>query len=251
MSAVLLEVEDQIATITLNRPERLNAINQEMVSELDAALRQAMRSDEVKAVILTGAGDRAFCAGEDLIDSAALTPQQIRPYVDRMQEISRLILFGEKPVVAAVNGWAVGGGFEWVMDCDLSVWAETARGFLPEVSLGLGVTGGIMSLLPRLVGWQRARALLYLGEKHAAEDLHRLGLAHAVVPLDRLATEARRLAVKLAGMPAAALGGLKRALGQVHRDEIERALAAEAALVTQLLSDPATRARAAALRARP
>jgi enoyl-CoA hydratase/carnithine racemase len=247
MSTVLFDVEDSLATITLNRPERLNAITSELVDDLSGALRVALRTEAVRAIVLTGAGDRAFCAGDDLGHSAAMPPDRIRAYVERIQEVSRLIIFGDKPVVAAVNGWAVGGGFEWVMGCDLSIWAETARGFMPEVSLGLGVTGGVVSLLPRLVGWQRARALLYFGEKHSAHELREIGLAHAVVPLDQLRTEARRAALKLATLPAAALGGLKRALGQVHRDEIERALAAEAELVARLVSDPAVRARMAAL----
>lgn len=250
MTAVLIARGDGIATVTLNRPERLNAISIGLVEDLNRALTTAMRDDAIRAVILTGAGDRAFCAGDDLLETRNVTGAEARRLIDAIQEITRLIVFEPKPVIAAVNGWAVGGGFEWVMNCDLSIWADTARGFLPEVSLGLGVTGGVTSLLPRLVGWQRAKRMLYLGEKLSAAALLELGLADAVVPADRLMAEAVQLAARLAAQPRAALAGVKRALALVHRDEIERAIAAESANVASLLSDPETHARIAAFATR-
>ena len=245
MAAVLLDVADGIATVTLNRPDRLNAISPDLSAELHAALTTATRSPAVRAVVLTGAGDRAFCAGDDLREPMGGTAAEVRRQIEAIQDISRLILFGDKPVVAAVNGWAVGGGLEWVISCDLSVWAETARGFMPEVTLGLGVTGGVTSLLPRLVGWQRARALLFLGEKHSARQFLELGLAHAVVPADQVIPEAIKLADRLGRLPAASFGALKRALGVVHRDEIERAMAAETEALIPLFLDPVTQARVA------
>lgn len=246
MTTVLLDVADGLATVTLNRPDRLNAISPALADDLHAALTSVTRSSAVSAVVLTGAGTRAFCAGDDLHESHVGSEADIRRLVGVIQDITRLILFGDKPVVAAVNGWAVGGGLEWVMNCDLSVWAETARGFMPEVGLGLGVTGGVTSLLPRLVGWQRARALFFLGEKHSARDFLALGIAHAVVPDDQVVPEARALATKLGAQPKLALAGLKRAINEVHRDEIERAMAAETETIVRLMLDPETRARVAA-----
>lgn len=241
MSTVLLDVTDGIATVTLNRPARLNSINTELGTELHAALANVTRAGSVRAVVLTGAGSRAFCAGDDLKEGHVGDEAEIRRVIGIIQDITRLILFGDKPVVAAVNGWAVGGGLEWVMDCDLSVWAEHAQGFMPEVSLGLGVTGAVTSLLPRLVGWQRARALFFLGEKHSAQDFLAMGVAHAVVPADHVMPEALKLARRLGDLPPQSFGGLKRALAQVHRDEIERAMAAETeALVPLVLARGST-----------
>lgn len=251
MPTVLFEQNDGIATVTLNRPERLNAISWDLVKELHAALTTAMRSSDVRVVILTGAGNRAFCAGDDLVEVRDLTVEQVRDQILMIQDITRLIVFEPKLVVAAVNGWAVGGGFEWVVDCDFSIWADTARAFLPEVSLGMGVTGGVISLLPRVVGWHRAKALFFLNEKHSAETMLAMGVAHKVVPPEQLMAEARQLATRLRDQPQAALAGLKRAIAQVHRDEIERAMAAETeTLMTALAADPAERARIAEFAAR-
>lgn len=239
MTTVLLDQKDGIALVTLNRPHRLNAINTALLVDLTAALGTAMKAPETRVVVLTGAGDRAFCAGDDLLEAHDADEAEARRQIELIQGITRLIMFEGKPVIAAVNGWAVGGGLEWVMNCDLSIWSEQARGFMPEVSLGLGVTGGVTSLLPRLVGWQRAKALFFLGEKHTAHQMLALGLAHAVVPADQVMAEAIKLAERLAAQPAAALAGLKRAIAQVHRDEIERAMAAETEALVGLFRDPA------------
>ena len=248
MTTVLLEQRDGIAVVTLNRPHRLNAINNALLSDLISALGTAIATPATRAVILTGAGDRAFCAGDDLQEPHEADPATARRQIDSIQEITRLIMFEGKPVVAAVNGWAVGGGLEWVMNCDLSVWSDQARAFMPEVSLGLGVTGGVTSLLPRLVGWQRAKALFFLGEKHSAHQMLELGLAHAVVPAERVMPEAMAIAGRLAAQPAAALQALKRAIAAVHRDEIERAMAAETDALVSLFGDPALKDRLTSFR---
>lgn len=245
MTTVRLDLHDGLATVTLDRPHRLNAINGALVADLRRALTEAMRAPEVRAVILTGAGDRAFCAGDDLQEPVAGSEADIRRLIGDIQDVTRLIMFEPKPVVAAVNGWAVGGGFEWVTNCDFSIWADTARGFLPEVTLGLGVTGAVTAILPRLVGWHRARALFFLGEQQSAAELHALGIAHAVVPAAQVMAESERLARRLMAAPAGALGGLKRALAVVNRDELERAMAAETETLVRLFQDPETRRRAA------
>jgi enoyl-CoA hydratase/carnithine racemase len=248
VTTVLLEQRDGIATVTLNRPDRLNAINRALLDDLIRTLDIVMKAPDVGVVILTGAGNRAFCAGDDLREPHAAQPAEARRQIEQIQEVTRLIMFEDKPVIAAVNGWAVGGGLEWVMNCDLSIWSEEARAFMPEVSLGLGVTGGVTSLLPRLVGWQRAKSLFFLGEKHSAARMLELGLAHAVVPADRVMPEAMALGRRLAAQPQAALRALKRAIVKVHRGEIERAMAAETEALVALFADPGLTNRLAAFK---
>ena len=243
MTTVSIEIADGVATIAMNRPERLNALNEAMIGDLHHGLRQTLTDPAIGAVILTGAGDRAFCVGEDLQDTDDLTEPAARDLVERLQDLTRLILFGTKPVIAAINGWAVGGGFELAMNCDLSIWSANAGAFLPEIGLGLGVSGASTWLLPRLVGWQRANALFLLGEKQSAEALLDIGLAHRVVPADQLMIEARRHALHLATLPTASVAGFKRSRVAADREQIEAALRAEADNLVGRLCDPATRQR--------
>ena len=173
-----------VRVITLNRPDRLNAIVPELVTDLLSMLTEAANDETVRAVILRGAG-RAFCSGDDLQNETG-TLAQTQAFVEGIQDVSRAILLGPKPVVAAVHGWAVGGGLEWVMNCDFAVCSDETRFFFPEVSLGLFPTGGATSILPRLVGLQRARELMLFGEQFDAQQAHDWGLIWNVVPEDSL-----------------------------------------------------------------
>ena len=236
------ELEQQIATIRLNRPECLNAMNRQLVDDVTAAFRRANRDQQARVILFCGAG-RAFCAGDDrrahqhFEDEAAA-----REFVDAIQQATREIVFGDKLVVGAIHGWAAGGGFEWAINCDLTLWANDARAFFPEVSLNLLVTGGITSLLPALVGLNKAREMLLLGEKYDAVTLHALGLATRVVDEDRLMAEARSLASRLAELPAFSSRAMKRVLNQVAMQSIETALELETeATVTGFLDPETTR----------
>ena len=155
---VLSEFQDGIATIILNRPERLNAINPALLADLNAALRAAEADPAVRAILLRGAG-RAFCAGDDLkeFEQQGRTPEEAQAYVERIQNVTRAIVLGGKMVVGAIHGWAVGGGLEWAINCDLALLAEGTRCCFPEIGLGVFVTGGVSVLLPRLVGLRKAR----------------------------------------------------------------------------------------------
>ena len=243
MTPVSIAIPDGVATIGMNRPERLNALNATMIEALHNGLRQALADPAIGAIILTGTGDRAFCAGQDLQDTDDLTAPAARAIVERLQDVSRLILFGAKPVIAAVNGWAIGGGFELAMNCDLSIWSTTAGAALPEIGLGLGVSGASTWLLPRIVGWQKANALFLLGETLTAEALFDIGLARRIVPPDQLMAEARNHAIQLGALPAASVAGFKQSRIAVDRQEIEAALSAEADNLVERLCDPATRQR--------
>src|SRR4029079_18221329 len=157
---VLSELNGEgVRTITLNRPERLNAMNQALVRDVAEAFTDANKDGATKAMIFTGAG-RAFCAGDDRREHVHPNSEtEAREFVEAIQDATRAIVFGEKPVVGAINGWAVGGGFEWAINCDFTIWAAGARAFFPEVSLNIFVTGGVTSLLPALVGLNRAREM--------------------------------------------------------------------------------------------
>ena len=234
-----------IAEITLDRPERLNAINDELLRDLSAALAAANGDDSVAVILLSGAG-RAFCAGDDLkeFESQARSEAEARAYLERIQEVTRLMALGDKLVVGAVHGWAVGGGFEWLLDCDLVVMAEGARCFFPEAALGLFVTGGASHLLPRLVGLPKAKELVLLGEKIDARQALDLGLVGWVVPEDQCKSKARAIAERLAALPARARRQVKTLFNQAPNLTLEQALTLEIEACLEGFLDPETARRA-------
>ena len=239
MSTVLIEDRGPVRILTLNRPERLNAITEQLIADLNAALAAAHADAGVRAIVLTGAG-RAFCAGDDLHEYAeqASTREATQAYVEELQQVTRHIMLGRVPVVAAVRGWAVGGGFEWVLDCDLVVVGESARGFFPEMSLGLFVTGGVTALLPRIVGLSRARQLLMLGERIDSEQMLEWGIAHWRVADDAVLDEAVEVAARLASLSERAVADLRRIMTTVSVGDLEAAMAAETAATVAAFGDP-------------
>lgn len=227
--------------ITLNRPERLNAINVELITGLRDALAEANADGAVAAIVLRGAG-KAFCSGDDLSDKTAVPsdPEEGMEIIDALQDVTRQILYGDKVVIGAIHGWAVGGGFEWVVNCDFSVWAEDAKAFCPEMRWGMSPTGGVTSLLGRVVGVHRARAILMLGDKLTAEELRDIGIAWRVVPEEQVLPEAMALAERIAGLPARAVRDLKRSLTGVFREELDRAIRLETESTVASVADPET-----------
>ena len=239
MSTVLTEDRGPVRILTLNRPERLNAITEQLIADLNAALAAAQADAGVRAIVLTGAG-RAFCAGDDLHEYAeqASTREATQAYVEELQQVTRHIMLGRVPVVAAVHGWAVGGGFEWVLDCDLVVVGESAKGFFPEMGLGLFVTGGVTALLPRIVGLSRARQLLMLGERIDSEQMLEWGIAHWRVADDAVLDEAVGVATRLASLSERAVTDLRRVMTTVTVGDVEAAMAAETAATVAAFDDP-------------
>ena len=239
MSTVLTEDRGPVRILTLNRPGRLNAITEQLIADLNAALAAAHAEPSVRALVLTGAG-RAFCAGDDLHEYAeqASTREATRAYVEQLQQVTRHIMLGRVPVVAAVHGWAVGGGFEWVLDCDLVVVGESAKGFFPEMSLGLFVTGGVTALLPRIVGLSRARQLLMLGERIDSAQMLEWGIAHWRVSDDTVLDEAVAVATRLASLSERAVTDLRRIMTTVSVGDLEAAMAAETAATVAAFGDP-------------
>jgi 2-(1,2-epoxy-1,2-dihydrophenyl)acetyl-CoA isomerase len=227
-SPLLSEVADGVATLTLNRPEALNALNGQLRRELHAAFKAAARDDATRAVVITGAG-RGFCAGADLRggteerDFREVLTAEYNPLIAAIRDLP-------KPVVAAVNGVAAGAGVSLALAADVVVASEEAR-FVPAFSrIGLVPDSGLARVLVRALGRHRAFEIL-MGERQlGAEDARHLGLVAAVVPADRLADAARELAARLAGGPTAAIGLTKRLLNAAEDATLPEALEAEAAL---------------------
>ncbi len=237
---VLSHLENGVRTITLNRPERLNAMNLGLIRDTAQAFEDANDDTATRAIIFTGAG-RAFCAGDDRQDHQHPRDEaEAREVVDAIQRVTHAIMFGNVPVVGAINGWAVGGGFEWAINCDFPIWGRSACAFFPEVSLNLFVTGGVTSLLPALVGLNKAREMLMLGERYDAPGLEEMGVAWRMVPDAELLTEARAVADKLASLPDLSLRAMKRTLNQTASTDLTRAMALETEATIAGFMDPLT-----------
>ena len=192
-TTLLFEVTGGIARITINRPEKLNALNGAVIAELGDAVTRIESDAEVRGVIVTGAGPKAFVAGADIAELGGQTPLEGRTRSLAGQRMMRRLERCGKPVVAAVNGFALGGGCELAMACHLRVASEAARFGQPEVKLGIGPGYGGTVRLPRLVGRGRALELLLTGAMIDAQEAWRIGLVNRVVPADRLMSEAEQL----------------------------------------------------------
>ncbi len=232
-----------IRTISLHRPDCLNAMNRQLIDDVAQAFDDANACPLTKVIIFTGTG-RAFCAGDDRRQHVhPATEAEVRDLVEAIQNATRAITFGAKPVVGAINGWAVGGGFEWAINCDFPIWGESAQAFFPEMSLGLFVTGGVTSLLPALAGLQKAREMLFLGRTYNAADLLAAHVAWRVVPDADLMAAAGDVAKQLADLPQNAIRLMKRALNTSAQSEIERALQVETEATVTGFLDPETTKR--------
>ncbi|WP_316163154.1 crotonase/enoyl-CoA hydratase family protein [Bradyrhizobium sp. SZCCHNRI20481] len=231
---ILLDISDRIATITLNRPQRLNALSYALIDRLMAALDRIETDAGVRAVILTGAGQRAFSAGADIDEFTASVRQgraaALRDFVRRGQAMTARLEAFRKPVVAAVNGLAFGGGCEITEAVHLAVASERASFAKPEIRLGMPPTFGGTQRLPRLVGRKRGLELLLTGDAFPAQRALEIGLVNAVVPHDEFLSAARALAQRIirhgpdtvAGIITAATRGLNMAIGEGLQVESEQ-----------------------------
>jgi enoyl-CoA hydratase len=190
---ILFEVKDNIGYVTVNRPNALNALNTEVLSELDHVFRHIEKSDEVKCAIVTGAG-RAFVAGADIAQMSELNTTEGRDMTIQGQNVMELIENIDKPVIAAVNGFALGGGCELAMACDVRIASEKAKFGQPEVNLGIIPGYGGTQRLPRLVGKGMAKYLIFGAEMIDANEAYRIGLVEKVVPHEELIAEAEKFA---------------------------------------------------------
>lgn len=245
MANLLYEIKDGIGWIRFNRPEILNAFNPEEARTLVATLKRAADDKDVKAIIISSVGD-AFCAGDDLKVALEEYPMiksgEIHPILDiiediteSLQEIPRVIRKADKVVIAAVRGYAVGGGFEIAIDCDMIVAAENATFGFPEANAGMTITGGVSKLLPMIVGLNKARELVLTGEFIDAAEGHRIGLVNKLVPLGEEEVAAEKLARVVMSRAPLAVMQHKRMLQQSTEADFETALNLEKQTITALL----------------
>lgn len=210
-----------VLELRLNRPGQLNALTMALAQALLAQVEQAMQGDAVRAIVLCGEG-RAFCAGKDRDDPAG--PE----FVAVLQALAQALMDGPKPVVAAVQGWAVGAGLELLLNCDIVVAERTARFMLPEVRVGLFGTGGIAALLPRLIGMARAKGALMLGQEFNALQAEQWGLIWSLAEEGQARAHAVALAQQLAQSDPLILSSLKKLLHDEAVGAIAGPLAREA-----------------------
>jgi enoyl-CoA hydratase len=227
---ILLEIADGVAVVTLNRPKVLNALNAALLGELEAALAALANNDAVRAVIVTGAGEKAFAAGADIQELAAANALEGLALAARGQQVFGKMETLGKPVIAAINGFALGGGCEMALAMTIRIASETAKLGQPEVKLGLIPGYGGSQRLPRLVGKGAAMKLLLTGEMIGAAEALRIGLVDEVVPAAELMTRARALAATIAKVAPIAV---RQCIAAVHTGydlPLNEALAHEAAL---------------------
>ena len=197
LETIIYEKEDEIAWIKFNRPQVLNAENDQLVRDLLSALEEARKDSEVRVVILKGEG-RAFCAGADLKErSIPKTMQEKAQHFKDDQDLAHVIKELGKPIIAAVHGYALGAGFEYALACDIRIAAENAQFGLPEASVGAAITTAGLQYLPRLIGMAKAKELAFTSKRIDAQEAYRIGLVNKVVPLEELDKAAMEMAEKI------------------------------------------------------
>ncbi len=227
---VVVETAEGLATVTITRPEKLNALNAELIQEIGQAFHALAADEAVRGVVLTGAGEKAFVAGADIAELSRMGPVSGVTVSRQGQDVFRFIELLRKPVVAAVNGFALGGGLELALACHLRIASENARFGLPEVKLGIIPGYGGTVRLPRLVGRGRALQMILTGEMIGAEDAQRFGLVNDVVPQPMLLDAARGLARKIMGNGPIAVALALEAVDHGYHASTEDALRLESDL---------------------
>lgn len=217
---IIYEKSGEIATIKLNRPSVLNAMNKQLWLEVQVALEDAKRDFDVKVLIITGEG-RAFSTGADLKESRTRSLEAYREYLVELQEASRKIIRFEKPTIAAINGYALGSGYELALACDIRIAAEDAQIGSPEARVTSSVTGGAMRLVQDLIGPGKARELLFTGDYIDGKEAERIGLVNKAVPAGRLMEAAREMAMKMAANSAFSIQMIKKGLLMAHEVSLE------------------------------
>jgi enoyl-CoA hydratase len=228
LNNVILEKEGNIAIVTINRPKALNALNSETLKDIDTVVSELEKDKEVYAVILTGAGEKSFVAGADISEMKDLNEEQGREFGALGNKVFRRLEVLDKPVIAAISGFALGGGCELAMACDIRIASVKAKFAQPESGLGITPGFGGTQRLPRIVGLGKAKELIYTGDIINAEEALRIGLVNKVVPLESLMDEAKALANKIAKNAPIAVKLCKDAIDRGMQVSIDEAIVIEA-----------------------
>ena len=225
---IILERKNGVATLTLNRPEKLNAINRKMAEELNEAVVEVAKDTEVRVLVITGAG-RGFCSGADVVDmTQSAAPIENRYWVQMLSKVTLALTDLEKPVIAKVNGVAAGIGCSFAMCADVIIASESARFSLIFSRIGLVPDGGSLFHLPRLVGPARAKELIFTAKMLEAKEAERIGLINKIVSPDELDNEVNMLAKQLAEGPTLALGMAKKIVNKGLSMDLSSVLECEA-----------------------
>jgi len=247
MNHILFEVRDQVATLILNRPEKLNAVTPEMADALVAHVKDCNARADVRAVVITGAGEKAFCAGSDIAELDGYdTPWTFRNRPDYCDAIRAL----RKPVVCAINGYALGGGLETAMSCDIRIAAEHARFGAPEVKLGWIGGGGMSYMLAHSIGASNTALMLMGGDPIGAQQALQWGLVSELVPAAELLARAQAIAATIASRPPIAVETAKANLRAAYAMPLETAIQYERDLQTVCFATEDAKEGRAAFKAR-
>ncbi len=230
-NTIQIEIKNNVAYVRLNRPEVFNSFNREMALELQKVLDECAVNEEVRAILLTGNG-KAFCAGQDLkeVTDPELNPGFKAILEEHYNPIIKQIRTIEKPIIAAVNGVAAGAGANIALACDIVVASENASFIQAFSKIGLIPDSGGTFFLPRLIGFQKASALMMLGDKASAEEAEKMGMIYKVFPSENFTEETEKIAAKLAQMPTKALAFTKQALNASMGNSLEEQLRLESKL---------------------
>ncbi|WP_342766571.1 enoyl-CoA hydratase-related protein [Candidatus Borrarchaeum sp.] len=221
LNSLKYEAVDKIGIITINRPNALNAFNKDVIDKFDNLLDEIGNDGRVKVVIITGEGERAFCTGADLAGIKNSTKEEFAQFIEKGQMLMRKIETMKKPFIAAINGFALGGGLELALACDIRIASENAKLGTPEVGVGLIPGWGATQRLPKVIGLGRAKELILTGNHISAKDAERLGLVNKVVTFDELIPSANKIAEKIANNAPIAVQLAKAATNVSFEGNIE------------------------------
>ncbi len=227
MGYVLKEKRDFVLLLTLNRPEVMNALNLPTLLELQEALKESWFSKEVRVIIVTGAGDKAFCAGADLKEREKMTEIEVKNYIKTIRDTFSMFEDIPKPTICAINGYAFGGGLEMALACDLRIAADTARMGLTETSLAIIPGAGGTQRLPRIVGKAKAKELIFTARRIDAQEAYRIGLVNEVVLKEKLLDRAFEIANEIAQNGPLAVEAAKFAINRGSEVDIKTGLEIE------------------------
>ena len=226
MEFITYEQEGQVGIVTINRPKALNALNSQVLEEIEAAFK-AIDLDAVRAVILTGAGEKSFVAGADIGEMSTLTKAEGEAFGKKGNDVFRMIETFPIPVIAAVNGFALGGGCEISMSCDIRICSENAVFGQPEVGLGITPGFGGTQRLARLVGLGMAKQMIYTARNIKADEAYRIGLVNAVYPQEELMAAAKKMAAGIAKNAPIAVRACKKAINDGLEADMDDAIVIE------------------------